>query len=409
MKLLLVNSNPVVSRLTALSARKESVELDEIKDISELKNSDYSIVFVDSESYTEELATVLKNSGISRRVLFYTQDEEERPELFNFSILKPFLPSEVSAILRESKLEQDNKKESASTQHLNLDELISDKKDDLEPLGIISGEIEEKSEKSEPIEKLEVVEEKEKKKEKKEKIEKEEKREEKEDIIDFELNELPPFEEKIEEIVPVVTSIEEEKPVEKSDEKLDIMDSELFELDSSKDNSSDSELFSIDTKSSSDAVLDLDTQNSDELDLESIEIEIEEKKIEDKSIVEENIIEEKVIAEKKIEKKEDETTAVLDKNGISNIKSLLEDNSELNDNLSLDDFMSGSAPMNKDEKQEIKSEKLIEAPKKRKKRKKSKKAGSKVIIDSLGSLPVDDLRRLLLGAKVKITIKFPKE
>jgi len=71
--------------------------------------------------------------------------------------------------------------------------------------------------------------------------------------------------------------------------------------------------------------------------------------------------------------------------------------------------MSGSAPMNKDEKQEIKSEKLIEAPKKRKKRKKSKKAGSKVIIDSLGSLPVDDLRRLLLGAKVKITIKFPKE
>jgi len=306
MKFLLVNSNPVVSRLTALSARKESVELDEIKDISELKNSDYSIVFVDSESYTEELATVLKNSGISRRVLFYTQDEEERPELFNFSILKPFLPSEVSAILRESKLEQDNKKESASTQHLNLDELISDKKDDLEPLGIISGEIEEKSEKSEPIEKLEVVEEKE------EKIEKEEKREEKEDIIDFELNELPPFEEKIEEIVPVVTSIEEEKPVEKSDEKLDIMDSELFELDSSKDNSSDSELFSIDTKSSSDAVLDLDTQSSDELDLESIEIEIEEKKIEDKSIVEENIVEEKVIAETKIEKKEDETTAVLD-------------------------------------------------------------------------------------------------
>ena len=34
MKILLVNSNPVVSRLTALSARKESVKLDEIKDIS---------------------------------------------------------------------------------------------------------------------------------------------------------------------------------------------------------------------------------------------------------------------------------------------------------------------------------------------------------------------------------------
>jgi hypothetical protein len=56
----------------------------------------------------------------------------------------------------------------------------------------------------------------------------------------------------------------------------------------------------------------------------------------------------------------------------------------------------------------------IEKKSKKRKRSKVKKhkeveAGSKVILNSLGSLPVDDLRRLLLGAEVHITIKFPKE
>jgi len=37
------------------------------------------------------------------------------------------------------------------------------------------------------------------------------------------------------------------------------------------------------------------------------------------------------------------------------------------------------------------------------------KSGSEVIIDSISSLPIDDLRRLLLGAEVHPTIKFPKE
>ncbi len=45
MKILLINTNPVVSRLTALSARKEGVELDEVRDVSEIDNIDiYDII-----------------------------------------------------------------------------------------------------------------------------------------------------------------------------------------------------------------------------------------------------------------------------------------------------------------------------------------------------------------------------
>ncbi len=70
MKILLVNTNPVVSRLTALSARKEGIELDEIKDISEVDSvNDYNIVFIDSDINNRDIINFLKNSNIKRRVI----------------------------------------------------------------------------------------------------------------------------------------------------------------------------------------------------------------------------------------------------------------------------------------------------------------------------------------------------
>jgi len=134
------------------------------------------------------------------------------------------------------------------------------------------------------------------------------------------------------------------------------------------------------------------------LNLGNIDIEIKKEKVEEDKI-----------EQTEVKKNSDNNTAILDKNEISNIKNLLDDNSEIDENLSLDDFMSSTASVDGDKKAEIKSEATIETSKKRKKKKKLKKAGSKVIVDSLGSLPVDELRRLLLGAEVQITIKFPKE
>jgi len=104
MKILLVNTNPVVSRLTALSARKEGIELDEIKDISEVDSvNDYNIVFIDSDINNRDIINFLKNSNIKRRVIFATQDEKNIDNIFNFTILKPFLPSE-SPLFAEQRL-----------------------------------------------------------------------------------------------------------------------------------------------------------------------------------------------------------------------------------------------------------------------------------------------------------------
>ncbi len=105
MKILLINTNPVVSRLTALSARKEGVELDEVRDVSEIDNIDiYDIIFVDSDMDIEQISHFLKSSKAKRRVIFATQEQRNIDDIFNFTILKPFLPSEVSSILRDTRV-----------------------------------------------------------------------------------------------------------------------------------------------------------------------------------------------------------------------------------------------------------------------------------------------------------------
>ncbi len=354
MKILLINSNPVVSRLTALSARKESVSLDEIRDIADLKKSDYNdynIIFVDSELLSPEILNFLKNSDIKRRVIFYTQDDKEIDDIFNYTILKPFLPSEVSSILREAKMELDEEEHKNNTprdEYLNLNELISTKKDDLVPLDI-------KEDKKYDILKGSEEELLKELKASNNNIDKPKK-----DKLDLNLNDNLLIEENKEENIA----------------KKDISKNELFELDDKQDNSS--ELFSLDKDSNNEIkseILDLDIDSSNEIKLED---------------------------EKEIQKNKD--TKVLDKEEILNIKSLLDNKEEpLDENLSLDDVMTPTTPsininIDKDKREKVKSE-----------NNKTDKVVKKVFKDTVGSLPIEELRQLLRGTKIHITIEFPKE
>ncbi len=344
MKILLINSNPVVSRLTALSARKEGVSLDEIRDISDLKKSDYNIVFVDSESLNPEILTILKNSDIKRRVIFYTQDDKDIDDIFNYTILKPFLPSEVSSILREAKMELDeeeNKDIQPQEEYLNLNELISTKKDGLKPL-----EINKEDKKYDILKGSEEELLKELKASKN--IDKD-----RENKLDLDLND---------------DLLIKDNKKDNKEESIDITKDELFELDDKKDDNS--ELFSLDkdnSKNIKNEILDLD--NSDEIKLE----------------------------EKKETPKKD--TQVLNKEEILNIKSLLDSEKPSDENLSLDDVVTSTSPsIAKDKEKNIKSESS-----------KTDKVMKKVFKDTVSSLPIEELRQLLRGTKIHITIEFPKE
>lgn len=370
MKILLINSNPVVSRLTALSARKESVPLDEIKDIADLKKSNYNIVFVDSESLSPEILTILKNADIKRRVIFYTQDDKDNiDDIFNYTILKPFLPSEVSSILREAKMELDEEEHSRKIEKKVEKKVTPPKEEylDLKPLKI--------------------------------------KEEKKYDILKGSEEEL------LKELNESKTSLNKPK-IDLEDDLLikddkkepTISKNELFELDDKKDDSN--ELFTLDKDSSRENIkndiLDLDIDNSKkEIKDNILNLDIDSS--------DEVKVEKKIETPKKEESKDSSNSKVLEEKDKRDIQSLLNKKEEetpkenLDENLSLDDVITTTSPaiamdINNNKKEEIKS-----------KNNKKDKVMKKVFKDTVGSLPIEELRQLLRGTKIHITIEFPKE
>jgi len=358
MKILLINTNPVVSRLTALSARKEGIDLDEVKDISEVKDiNSYSIVFVDSDINSSEVIEFLKNSNIKRRVIFASQDDKRVDSIYNFTILKPFLPSEVSSILRDAKIEIDtkdldedlaidtqileNQRENSKEEdeeYINLSKLISTKN---------NTPIREES-KAESAPTLQLNREK-------EKIEQEEK------ISLFEIDK----ETTKKDTTPLETILEEDR----------------------EDESINSSLFSLDKESREE--VDFDALKSNEKKQSSPNIEDEPK--------------------------------ILDKDEISNIKTLL-DETTLNENnkiadkekiAQIEDNKSQSLQEPKESIENIQTQTSEENIKlsidDKKDKKKKNKLKKRVFKDTVGSLPIEELRQLLRGTKIHITIEFPKE
>jgi len=392
MKILLINNNPVVSRLTALSARKEDIKIDEIQEVTELNSANYDIVFVDADSWTKDVRDVIsENLKTQKSVLFYADGDEEEKESFDVSILKPFLPSEVSAVIR-----------SVEASSIDLD--------DEDNLNILSdNKIETKSELFD-LDGLDAI---------------DGKKEELSLNLDDDLDLNSKFDEKLEEAFS-------SKKSSLDDDLLD--DSDLFDLDLKDETPSlDKDLFAEDKKEDIDMVTEkfdleddtltlMDTPNEEELlsskeenlPLELDELLIEEEKVEEKKV--------EVAKEETKEKEIKKETKILDELEIENIKGILTE--DISDEITLDELMTPvavmpsvveSTPKEKDAlKEEFKVEKIEIEKKEEKREKKSDKIDdaldfdTNVLSQTLAAMPVENLRELLSGAKVNITIKFPK-
>jgi hypothetical protein len=55
MHILLINANPVISRLLALCTRNVDMVLEELEDITVAQRKSYDIVFIDEVSYKDEV------------------------------------------------------------------------------------------------------------------------------------------------------------------------------------------------------------------------------------------------------------------------------------------------------------------------------------------------------------------
>ena len=60
MKILLININPVVSRLLTLCTRDEHIELIEVDNAKKCEKTSYDIVFVDESSYVDDVKELLE-------------------------------------------------------------------------------------------------------------------------------------------------------------------------------------------------------------------------------------------------------------------------------------------------------------------------------------------------------------
>lgn len=106
MHILLININPVVSRLISFCMREEHMSLEEVHDVGDVVRDRYDIVFVDEASYGDETEALLANLIMRKKVFLSSSDEtDDVLRFFDSIIQKPFLPSQITAVLES--LEED--------------------------------------------------------------------------------------------------------------------------------------------------------------------------------------------------------------------------------------------------------------------------------------------------------------
>ena len=95
MKILLLNDNPVVSKLVTLSAQKTSDELEAIRSAEEVTEGAYDLVVVDDALYSDGLLEALQTKIDFQKSLLIMAKNAELPEGFTNTIKKPFLPTDL--------------------------------------------------------------------------------------------------------------------------------------------------------------------------------------------------------------------------------------------------------------------------------------------------------------------------
>jgi len=105
MNILLINTNPVVSRLVSLCVREDDIEIEEVTDITAVTGESYDLLFMDDHSYVDEVKHRLPELSISKKVFLSSKHSEDVAlESFDEVIKKPFLPSQITAVIEALKM-----------------------------------------------------------------------------------------------------------------------------------------------------------------------------------------------------------------------------------------------------------------------------------------------------------------
>lgn len=101
MHILLVNTNPVVSRLISLNTRDDAtIHVDEISGNEMIPGEWYDVVFIDEKCCDAEVVSADLQKVRSGEKILFSSRKENTIEGIDRVIMKPFLPSEITAVLQ---------------------------------------------------------------------------------------------------------------------------------------------------------------------------------------------------------------------------------------------------------------------------------------------------------------------
>ena len=111
MNILLVNNDAVVAKLVKLSTQKTGDRLDIATSIDEIRDESYDLLILDDTLFSREFLESLNDKVIYAHSIFITTRESSNIDLFEKTLYKPFLPTELLFMLHhfatQVKKEQD--------------------------------------------------------------------------------------------------------------------------------------------------------------------------------------------------------------------------------------------------------------------------------------------------------------
>ncbi len=140
MKILLLNDNPVVTKLVTLSAQKTDDEVVAAHSLDEVPEGAYDLLVIDDALYDEESYAALQEKVSFKKSLFICSRENDGEGNFTATIKKPFLPTDMVELLTTTKRTLDEVKEDEATADEELLEDLEleglDDLDDIDDLDI---------------------------------------------------------------------------------------------------------------------------------------------------------------------------------------------------------------------------------------------------------------------------------
>jgi len=117
MRILLLNTNPVVSRLITLCLKDRHAELYEFSSLEEIEDKAYDLAFIDDASYKHITLGVFKKLNITKLVLL-TSHPEKRDIPVDIVIKKPFLPSKIIEVIESLHFAENTEAYSGEPPHI---------------------------------------------------------------------------------------------------------------------------------------------------------------------------------------------------------------------------------------------------------------------------------------------------